>query len=162
MMEKKKGSRKSGNRRRTVAFAAAAACILVPTSTYAVSGVSGLFEKARDIGMDRIEFDVLYNNLSSAGYDVEQIADVLEPKTNESGQTYGAEWLQPDLILVELKDGTTGYCYDEDLNGKKFSTPEEALAWQEQCQREFPNGREIPVYERDGKTVIGYFKLGDQ
>ncbi len=162
MTKKGKEPRKSGNRKRIVALAVAAGCILIPTSAYAVSGVSGLFEKAKKVGMEKTEFDMLYNNLSGVGYDDEQIADLLEPKTNESGQTYGADWVRPDLILVGLEDGTEGYCYDEDLNGKKFSSPEEALAWQEQCQKEYPNGREIPVYKSDGKTVIGYFQLGGQ
>ena len=75
MTKKGKEPRKSGNRKRIVALAVAAGCILIPTSAYAVSGVSGLFEKAEKVGMEKTEFDMLYNNLSGAGYDDAQIAD---------------------------------------------------------------------------------------
>lgn len=163
MMEKKKIPRKSGNRGRIVAFAAAVSCILIPTSVYAFSGApSNLFEKVKDTWMTKEDFDILYNGLSSGGFGDEEIAGMMDLETNENRQTYGAEWLEPDLILVELEDGTKGYCYQEELNGKKFSSPEEALAWQEQNQKKYPDGWEIPVYQSDGETVIGHFKIGGQ
>ena len=143
MMKKRKEPRKSGNRKCIVAAAAAAGCILIPTSAYAVSGVSGLFEKAEKVGMEKTEFDMLYNNLSGAGYDDAQIADLLEPKTNESGQTYAV--------------GTNeerGYVKDEDLN-KTFDTPEEAVAWTLSHTEPYT----IPLYDSDGKTQIGEFLI---
>ncbi len=154
MMKKRKEPRKSGNRKCIVAAAAAAGCILIPTSAYAVSGVSGLFEKAEKVGMEKTEFDMLYNNLSGAGYDDAQIADLLEPKTNESGQTYGAEWVQPDLIYAVGTNEERGYVKDEDLN-KTFDTPEEAVAWTLSHTEPYT----IPLYDSDGKTQIGEFLI---
>ncbi|WMJ77477.1 MULTISPECIES: hypothetical protein [unclassified Sedimentibacter] len=76
--------------------------------------------------------------------------------TNENGQTYGLESEDsPDLIAAQGIDGTYGYILSNDLYGPEFSTPEEAVNWQEKH-----NGkRVIPLYASDGKTVIGEFKL---
>ena len=80
---------------------------------------------------------------------------------NASGQTYGSELYatsletQPDLILAEGEDGTTGYVRSEDLNGDEPKSPEEALAKQKMAA----SFRTIPLYDADGKTVIGKFKV---
>ncbi|MTI85913.1 MAG: hypothetical protein FH756_18960 [Firmicutes bacterium] len=82
--------------------------------------------------------------------------------TNEYGQTYGPESLatsqdtKPDLIMAVGVDGTEGYVLNEDLNPELPKTPEEALAQ----ERKYPNGRTIPLYAVDGKTVIGKFHIG--
>jgi cell division septation protein DedD len=88
---------------------------------------------------------------------------------NAAGQTYGSAALapspdqEPDLIAVETKDGE-GYVLKSDLdaaNGstaaKSFKSPEEALAWQASASAQ--KDRQIPVYEADGKTVIGEFTI---
>lgn len=86
--------------------------------------------------------------------------------TNENGQSYGssANGADPDLILAEGldKDGLriSGYVLSDDPNGPQPSSPEEALAWQEHYQRDFPDGRDIPLYESDGMTQIGTFHVG--
>ncbi|AGL01883.1 hypothetical protein [Desulfoscipio gibsoniae] len=80
---------------------------------------------------------------------------------NENGQTYGSaanattEENEPDLILAEGEDGTIGYVLSKDLNGKQPKTPKEAL----EIQRNTPSTRIIPLYDVDGKTVIGEFKI---
>ncbi len=82
--------------------------------------------------------------------------------TNEYGQTYGPEALatspetRPDLILARGVDGTEGYVLNEDLNPELPKTPEEGLAQ----ERKYPNGRTIPLYAVDGKTIIGKFHIG--
>ena len=91
---------------------------------------------------------------------------------NDSGDTYGTEssGSLPDLIAVSGigPDGAAvlGYAYASDLNS--FSPdhdglpadPEQAVEWQAERDAKYPDGWDIPVYEADGKTVIGTFHIG--
>ncbi|MGV8967782.1 MAG: peptidase M56 family protein [Cellulomonas sp.] len=82
--------------------------------------------------------------------------------TNDSGETYGAanDRGAPDLVAVIATDGTPGYAFESDLaaaEGPNFTSPEQALAWQEAHQGE---SMTVPVYASDGKTVIGEFSVG--
>lgn len=43
------------------------------------------------------------------------------------------------------------------MDGEQPKTPEEAIAIQNSRS---PDGRDIPLYEKDGKTVIGVFHVG--
>jgi hypothetical protein len=79
---------------------------------------------------------------------------------NQAGQTYGGnsgdygkELVGPDLVLAEATNGDIGYVLEADLQGPDHRTPEEALQWQSQ-QKKDPS---IPVYEKDGTTIIGEF-----
>lgn len=82
---------------------------------------------------------------------------------NEAGQTYGSEKLatsfekEPDLIAAVGTDGTKGYVKATDLYGELPKTPEEAASKQE--QRTSEASRRIPLYEKDGVTVIGEFEI---
>ncbi|AOY76165.1 hypothetical protein [Clostridium formicaceticum] len=83
-------------------------------------------------------------------------------KVNENGQTYGSSLYavsfetEPDLILAEGIDGTTGYVYAADLYGKAPKNPQEAIAMQ---KANTDQERFIPLYASDGKTVIGEFRM---
>lgn len=86
---------------------------------------------------------------------------------NAEGDTYGVENANgtPDLIAVIATNGRSGYAHRTDLdeiNGtaasKTFKSPEEALEWQEAQRGKILS---VPVYEADGKTVIGEFVIGD-
>lgn len=96
------------------------------------------------------------------------IAAVIEKapnySVNEQGQTYGkgpypaGPSQEPDLIRAVGENGVVGYVKSSDLNGPSFSSPEEALAHQETLHK--AGGYElIPLYESDGETVIGEFKM---
>jgi len=80
---------------------------------------------------------------------------------NANGQTYGSSALvnspdqEPDLISAVGVNGTEGYVRSEDLNGKLPNTPEEAVAYNRKLKTE----RLIPLYDVDGKTIIGEFKI---
>lgn len=82
---------------------------------------------------------------------------------NTNGQTYGSSAncnsleTEPDLVQAIGLDGTEGYVFSKDLNGEMPKTPEEALAKQKKLS---PDGRLIPLYAVDGKTIIGEFKVG--
>lgn len=94
-------------------------------------------------------------------------------ETNENGQTYGTAMYastpneEPDLILAESPDGTEGYIYSSDLNADLPKNPEDMLAMNEKYEKiwdDAPAGevvvaRYIPLYEADGKTVIGEFPI---
>ncbi len=94
-----------------------------------------------------------------------------EIKENEYGQSYGSNLAnteygnEPDLILVETDDGKLGYAYKDDFYDTKNqpNNPEEAVAYTEMVEKNIKKKgyyRAIPVYEKDGKTKIGSFKIG--
>ncbi|GBG07209.1 hypothetical protein PAT3040_01757 [Paenibacillus agaridevorans] len=82
---------------------------------------------------------------------------------NENGQTYGSDAdatspeTRPDLIRAIGEDGIEGYVLKKDLDGELPKTPEEAIAKQNSRS---PGGRDIPLYDVDGETVIGVFHVG--
>lgn len=86
----------------------------------------------------------------------------LYPK-NKNGQTYGyaayatSPETEPDLILATGVDGTEGYVLKKDVDGEQPKTPEEAIAIQNSRS---PDGWDIPLYDKDGETVIGVFHVG--
>lgn len=85
-------------------------------------------------------------------------------KVNKNGETYGSlmdvtvPGQEPALIQAEGVDGTIGYVRFQDLNGdgQKPKNPEEAVAYMKKMKNSEP--RYIPLYDSDGKTVIGKFK----
>jgi hypothetical protein len=79
---------------------------------------------------------------------------------NEYGETYGSDAYadivgkRPDLIAAIGIDGTHGYVRFSDLEPfPPPRTPEEAVA------QNNPGVRIIPLYDKDGRTVIGQFKI---
>lgn len=84
---------------------------------------------------------------------------------NENGDTYGSAFHartneeKPDLIEAIGEDSVTGYIRKKDLDGNMPKTPEEATALKNKQQ--VKNPRQIPLYEKDGKTVIGTFMVGE-
>lgn len=82
---------------------------------------------------------------------------------NKNGETYGSNRevtvaeQEPDLILAKGVDGTTGYIKLKDLNKDQPNNPEEAVAYMEKMKNSAP--KNIPLYDVDGKTVIGEFKI---
>jgi hypothetical protein len=83
-------------------------------------------------------------------------------KTNADGQTYGTDGGapagpvdEPDLEAVIATNGEQGYAYASQLNGPTPTSPAQAAAENNQP------ARTIPVYESDGKTQIGQFKVGN-
>ena len=109
-------------------------------------------------------FDNSQNKL--ANLDVNE--NKFEIKINEKGQTYGSNLAnteygnEPDLILVEADNGKSGYVYKDDFydTANQPKNPEEAVAYMENLKKEGP--KTIPVYESNGKTVIGSFKIGSK
>lgn len=94
-----------------------------------------------------------------------------EIKENENGQTYGSDLAStdydngPDLISVEMEDGKTGYVYRDEFydNANKPNNPEEAMAYMDMVEKnikKYGYYKLIPVYNEDGKTEIGSFKIG--
>lgn len=82
---------------------------------------------------------------------------------NKNGQTYGSAAdatspeTKPELISAIGVDGTEGYVRKQDIDGEQPKSPEEAIAIQNSRS---PGGRDIPLYDVDGKTVIGVFHVG--
>lgn len=80
---------------------------------------------------------------------------------NANGQTYGSGLdaisidTMPDLISAVGTDGTSGYVRSVDLIPPLAKTKDEALA--QQSNRKVGDIRKIPLYAKDGKTVIGVF-----
>lgn len=83
-------------------------------------------------------------------------------KTNDAGETYGSALgapSDPDLIYAEGEGGLVGYIRAVDINGPEFSSPEEALKYQEEHNLLSGEDRPIPLYASNGVTVIGTFVL---
>lgn len=87
-------------------------------------------------------------------------------KTNDDGETYGTyidkgdgEWEEPDLMAVIGVNDVEGYVKKVDLYDEENqpNNPEEAIAYMEKREKEGP--RLIPVYEKDGKTIIGEYRI---
>lgn len=84
---------------------------------------------------------------------------------NQNGQTYGSlmdvntPGQEPDLVKAVGVDGTLGYVKFVDMQGKLPKNPEEAIAMQNSRLKEGP--KTIPLYDVDGKTIIGKFKIGN-
>ncbi|CEO08285.1 hypothetical protein [Paraclostridium sordellii] len=87
-------------------------------------------------------------------------------KTNDNGETYGTyidkgdgEYEEPDLMAVIGVNDVEGYVKKVDLYDEENqpNNPEEAIAYMEEREKE--GLRLIPVYEKDGKTVIGEYRI---
>ncbi|CEP80493.1 hypothetical protein QJR30_08380 [Paraclostridium sordellii] len=87
-------------------------------------------------------------------------------KTNDNGETYGTyidkgdgEWEEPDLMAVIGVNDVEGYVKKVDLYDEENqpNNPEQAIAYMEKREKEGP--RLIPIYEKDGRTVIGEYRI---
>ncbi|NOU70708.1 hypothetical protein GC098_04560 [Paenibacillus sp. LMG 31458] len=88
--------------------------------------------------------------------------NMIYPK-NKNGQTYGSVTdatspeTEPELISAIGVDGTKGYVLKKDIDGEQPKSPEEAISIQNSRSQ---GGRDIPLYDVDGETVIGVFHGG--
>jgi len=79
---------------------------------------------------------------------------------NENGETYGSSLsaytigVEPDLISAVSTNGVNGYVRADELT-PKVSTIEEAL----KLMGKKGDVRTIPIYDADGKTVLGEFEM---
>ena len=109
------------------------------------------------------------------------IAAIVQQNTNRNndGQTYGSGYVEtptsvcmPDLILAKGLDGALGYVYADEVRFGSFKKPAndaERTAYNEQVLKlayeQQSKGEDylwyIPLYESDGKTVIGQFGVGN-
>lgn len=87
-------------------------------------------------------------------------------KVNENKETYGTyidkgdgEFEEPDLMEVLGDNDVEGYVRKSDLydEANQPNNPEEAIVYMEKREKEGP--RVIPVYKKDGKTIIGQYTL---
>jgi len=103
-------------------------------------------------------------NLAFAKNNNDNTSSAPKYQVNESGQTYGSNMeaesieTEPDLIYACGTNGISGYVKKSDLNGDMPKTPEEAIEITRKNKSQ--NSREIPLYEEDGKTIIGSYKIG--
>ncbi|RDY27572.1 hypothetical protein CHL78_008895 [Romboutsia weinsteinii] len=106
-------------------------------------------------------------NTISLADDSRQISKTIDTirgyfETNDNSETYGTyidngEWEEPDLMAVIGFNDVEGYVRKVDLydEANQPNNPEEAIAYMEKREKEGP--RVIPVYEKDGNTVIGKY-----
>ncbi|MFE7845297.1 hypothetical protein ACFUTX_08910 [Microbacterium sp. NPDC057407] len=94
-------------------------------------------------------------------------------EVNANGETYGAgnpEDGELDLVFVGglAPDGglVDGYARTSDLtdfspdHSGQPKNPTQAVEWQRERDEKYPDGWTVPVYESDGVTVIGEFRVG--
>lgn len=92
---------------------------------------------------------------------------------NDNNKTYGSlaysisEETEPDLILVEIANGSLGYVKKEDLREEEPNNPEEAVNMQKEKENrikeagDMETGRTINVYDVNGEVIIGEFFISD-
>lgn len=137
--------------------------LLLPTAVFAAHSLTQvLFEKTKNAGITEKEMEQVLLYLEETGHTADQIEDFDPLLRNEEGLTYGPEAFGSDLVLVEMENGETGYIYAEDLltEGDFVKTPEEALSWNKKSDeliKKHGYVKKIPVYESDGKTIVGVF-----
>jgi len=128
-----------------------------------VNGIAGYLLKKdylSELGRDVPLYDVDGKTIIGAYYIGAKNMNF--PK-NKNGQTYGSasdatsSKTRPDLIQAIGVDGTKGYVLKKDIEGEQPKSPEEAIAIQNSRP---PGGRDIPLYDVDGETVIGVFHAG--
>jgi len=81
---------------------------------------------------------------------------------NANGETYGegpfpaGKDQEPDLIKASGENGVVGYIKNADIS-ETATTTEEALTRQKEIEE--AGYQSIPLYESDGATLIGEFRL---
>ena len=132
-------------------------------SVYASGRALDVFkEKVAVSGKSDREIEKMYDQLKDEGVTDEDIQRWPGLRINEDGLTYGPERYGADLIWVESDEGLDGYVYRTELETYTIpdvSSPEEALEWQAEVERNNPDGVKLTVYKSDGKTEIGTFTL---
>jgi len=103
---------------------------------------------------------------SSTPEDVNSSQSTIEGiQVNSSGETFGSELAatsyedRPDLIAATGVDGTEGYVRKTDLDGEMPSSPEEAVRMMNSPEYLY-TARVVPLYDSEGKKVIGEFEIG--
>lgn len=101
-------------------------------------------------------------------------SEKVQYRINESGQTYGSidpmmnpEQEPPQLIAAIGVDGTNGYVKHDDLNKNQPTNPDEAIKYMEKLETAVGKARNsgseyselIPLYDSDGETIIGQFRI---
>lgn len=92
---------------------------------------------------------------------------------NANGETFGASKDSvgdPDLVSVSITDASgqnvLAYVRRPDLDAfgpdwpNQPGSPAEAIEWQAERDKKYPNGWDIPAYESDGVTQVGVFHIG--
>ena len=116
-------------------------------------------------------FSTIFPSYANEVYLIKVISKTIDTirgyfETNDNGQTYGTyidngdgNLQEPDLIAVVGVNNVEGYVRKSDLYDEKNQpkNPDEAKAYMEKREKE--GSRVIPVYKKDGKTVIGKYKI---
>jgi beta-lactamase regulating signal transducer with metallopeptidase domain len=112
---------------------------------------------------EKSEYNPLYNPVVNKELYIAEVHQKKEEArqyfpVNENGYTYGPDQygldVEPDLMAVENEGGISGYCYSDDLTIIPKSI-EDAFAIMEKWK----DGREVLIYESDGETILGIFKI---
>jgi len=128
------------------------------------------------VSQDAMDKEVVMNRVPDAGAIAGADNSIPSFQVNESGETYGTGYGlhddYPDLTAAIGIDGTAGYVRTADLfRYSSPANPEEALFFEQEKLRLAEETRArgillynytIPLYEADGRTVIGEFGVGSQ
>ena len=112
-----------------------------------------------------------FSSYANEAYLVQVISKTIDTirgyfETNDYGQTYGTyidkgdgDLQEPDLIAVVGLNNVEGYVKKSDLYNEENQpeNPDEAQIYMEEIETE--GSRTIPIYKKDGKTVIGEYKI---
>ncbi|GMA37790.1 hypothetical protein [Demequina litorisediminis] len=88
------------------------------------------------------------------------VAETHQPTVSNDDTRLGEVILdekEPEFIQAWGEDGTLGFVKSADLEPVKVSSPEDAARANDVADKVFS----IPLYDEDGKTVIGEFLVND-
>lgn len=131
-----------------------AAIIAIPAGAWAGSELTeAIRAKCANLNVSEQELQEMADDAAFKHVTPEHLEKFDEIRVNEDGLTYGIGLKGVDLGLAMTDDGKMGYVYQKELYASLDDTPEEKYY-------KMTHTRELPVYESDGKTLIGYLDFG--
>lgn len=132
----------------------AAVLLALPANAMGDSSLYGVVaQKVENVCSDEQEIREICANVAAMHLKPEQVALFPVLKRNENGLIYGYGFTITDLVATPTDDGKWGYSYTKDLFMPADATPQERLYM-------MTNTRQLPIYENDGKTLIGHLTFG--
>ena len=131
-----------------------AALIAIPASAM---GDSSLFDtvkaKTEGVGATNEEMQAVCKDMALMHVTPGVLSQLPPLRRNDDGLIYGFESSITDLVYSFTDDGKWGYSYRWDMYGTADASPELKFY-------KLTHVRKMHVYEKDGKTLIGYSTCG--
>ena len=131
-----------------------AALAALPASAMGNSSLTDdVAAKTEDVGMSKTMVQYVASELGRQHVEP-WVVDKMPPlQRNAEGKVYGFNTPMTDLVVTLTDNGKFGYSYRSQL----YATGNES---DEQVEYMRTHTRKLPVYEKDGETLVGYYTCG--